>query len=81
MAIRGHEVTDRSLPVHRVAQILSCSRSHVYELISRGLISATRIGGRHGVRVPEKSLSSFIASRETGPKKMRGSQRNCPQCP
>ena len=62
-------MTDRYLPVHHVAKILSCSRSYVYELINRNLIRCIKIGDRGGVRISEQSLCSFIDSRQIDPEK------------
>jgi len=62
-------MTDRYLPVHRVAQILSCSRAHVYELMNRRQVRSIKIGERGGYRISEESLCAFIERREFDPEK------------
>ena len=57
-------IKDRLLNVEQVRTMLQCSRSHVYNLISMGDLSAFRIGGRNGVRVKKSILDGFIEKRE-----------------
>ncbi len=58
------KVKDRLLNVEQVRTMLKCSRSHVYNLISMGDLSAFRIGERNGVRVKKSILDAFIEQRE-----------------
>lgn len=51
------------LSVARAAEILDCSRGHIYDLIKRGEIPASDIGiGRAKTRITEKALAAYIAS-------------------
>jgi len=58
------KIKDRLLNVEQVKTMLKCSRSHVYNLISMGELSAFRIGERNGVRVKKSILEGFIKKRE-----------------
>ncbi len=58
------KLKDRLLNVEQVRRILKCSRSHVYNLISMGELSAFRIGERNGVRVKKSILEGFIKKKE-----------------
>jgi excisionase family DNA binding protein len=55
----------RLLTVIETAALLSCSKDHVYDLISRGEISeVVDIGnGRAKTRIPEPALAAYIAGR------------------
>lgn len=55
---------DVLLPVSRVAERLSCHRSHVYRLINDGHLKITRIAGRKGIRVYESSIFKYLETME-----------------
>lgn len=59
-----HEKKDRLLNVEQVREHLKCSRTHVYNLISAGVIEAFRIGSRKGLRVRESVVLRFIEKQE-----------------
>lgn len=54
-----------ALSVNRVADLLDCSKSKVYELIQRGHLEAIKLsdGSKAGIRVLSASLKEFIDSR------------------
>lgn len=48
--------------VEEIAELLKISRSNVYQLVSRGLLAAHRIGqGRGCIRISESDLNAFLA--------------------
>jgi len=49
-----------------VANVLSCTERHIYDLIVEGELVAIRIGAR-AVRVAEQSLFAFIERRKINP--------------
>ncbi|HPB30844.1 MAG TPA: helix-turn-helix domain-containing protein [Candidatus Sumerlaeota bacterium] len=49
--------------VHRVAQILDCSRKYIYNLIIFGKLEAVRLGPRQ-IRIPRSCLEQFLADRK-----------------
>jgi excisionase family DNA binding protein len=48
------------LYVNVVAELLNCSKKHVYNLIHRGDLEAVRLGKRAGFRVVRASVMQFI---------------------
>lgn len=55
----------RLLPIPNVAEVLGCSRGHVYTLIAAGLLNTVDIappGKASKTRVPESSLNAYIGS-------------------
>ncbi|MFC1855430.1 helix-turn-helix domain-containing protein [Thermodesulfobacteriota bacterium] len=50
---------EKLLYIHRVADMLDCSRPMVYKLIYEGKIKAIRLGKR-GIRISEPSLEAFL---------------------
>lgn len=55
------------LSVQATAEILDCSRSHVYRLIAAHALPSLNIavGTRAKTRIPRKNIDQFIASRLT----------------
>jgi excisionase family DNA binding protein len=49
-----------------VADLLSCTEQHIYNLIMEGALLAIKIGSR-AMRVSEQSLSDFIEKRKINP--------------
>lgn len=55
------------LDVRNAANRLNCTPAHVYTLIKDGRLKAINIGERKGIRIDEKDISDFLASREVKP--------------
>lgn len=55
---------DRLLKATQVAQILQCSRRHVYNLMECGELPAMRLGKKCGLRIRESKVMEFIKERE-----------------
>ena len=49
-----------------MAEILSCTDRHIYDLIVEGALDAIKVGGR-AMRVSEKSLEEFIEKQKVNP--------------
>ena len=60
MSVITYEQTQKLLRVHEVAQWLSVSRSHVYQLMERGELPYIKIGKNRRVR-PE-AVAALIES-------------------
>ncbi len=56
----------RYLTMERVAEILSCTERHVYNLVVEGRLEAIKIGTR-AVRISERSLHEFIETARINP--------------
>ncbi|WP_300708844.1 helix-turn-helix domain-containing protein [uncultured Desulfovibrio sp.] len=54
------------VPVCRAAELLGCSPSYVYKLISRGELEALRIGTRKGLQVTLAGIRRYLAKRRDG---------------
>jgi excisionase family DNA binding protein len=52
----------RLLNWQQACKILGCKRSHFYNLVNSGKISAVRVGKLRGVRVEEDAVRRFLAS-------------------
>ncbi|SEM82109.1 DNA binding domain-containing protein, excisionase family [Syntrophus gentianae] len=59
-------VTDRFISVQAVADMLSCTEHHVYDLIRDGRLQAIKIGQR-ALRISWNSLQDFIATAHVDP--------------
>lgn len=59
-------IKDKYLTMQVVADILSCSERHIYDLIVEGALTAIKVGGR-AVRISEQSLIEFIEKRKINP--------------
>ena len=59
-------IKDKYLTLQVVAEILSCTERHIYDLIVEGSLTAIKVGGR-AVRVSEQSLIEFIEKRKVNP--------------
>ena len=57
---------DKYLPMQTVAGILGVTERFVYDLIAGGYLTAIKVGSR-AVRISEKSLNDYIASRIINP--------------
>lgn len=54
-------MAERLLSVREVAELWSCSRDHIYDLIARGALAVVDIGGtRAKTRIPESSLTDYV---------------------
>lgn len=52
---------ERHLSVAKVAEILDCSRGHIYDLIAARKIRSTDIGiGRAKTRIPESEVARLL---------------------
>jgi excisionase family DNA binding protein len=60
------EIKKKYLTMQVVAETLSCTERHVYDLIVEGSLKAIKIGGR-AVRISEESLEEFIKNHEINP--------------
>lgn len=60
------EIKKKYVTMQVVAETLSCSERHVYDLIVDGSLEAIKIGGR-AVRISEESLNDFIESHKIKP--------------
>ena len=56
----------RYMTMESVAEILSCTERHVYNLVVEGRLEAIKIGSR-AVRISEKSLHDFIDTSRVNP--------------
>jgi excisionase family DNA binding protein len=56
-------IKDKYLTMQTVAEILSCTERHVYDLIVEESLVAIKVGSR-AVRVSEQSLIDFIEKRK-----------------
>ena len=59
-------IKDKYLTLQIVAEILSCTDRHIYDLIVEGALDAIKVGGR-AMRVSEKSLEEFIEKQKVNP--------------
>ena len=59
-------IKDKYLTLQTVAEILSCTDRHIYDLIVEGALDAIKVGGR-AMRVSEKSLEEFIEKQKVNP--------------
>lgn len=57
---------DRFITIQAVAEILSCTERHIYDLIMAGSLVAIKVGSR-AVRVSERSLREFIENSRVRP--------------
>jgi excisionase family DNA binding protein len=55
---------DRLLNIDQVRRRLNCSKSHVYNLIQMGELSAITIGATKGKRVYESEVMNYLAERQ-----------------
>ena len=49
----------------RAAELLSCSRAHLYSMVASGALPAVRLGHR-GLRIPMDALRAWIEARTRG---------------
>ena len=59
-------IKDKYLTMQTVAEILSCTERHIYDLIVEGSLTAIKVGSR-SVRVSEQSLKDFIEKMKVNP--------------
>jgi len=59
-------IKDKYLTLHVVADLLSCTERHIYDLIAEGSLTAIKVGSR-SVRVSEQSLKDFIEKMKVNP--------------
>jgi len=59
-------IKDKYLTLQTVAEILSCTDRHIYDLIAEGSLTAIKVGSR-SVRVSEQSLKDFIEKMKVNP--------------
>lgn len=60
------DVKDKYITIRKVAEILSCTERHIYDLIVAGSLQAIKVGSR-AVRVSEQSLCKFIEKSRVNP--------------
>ena len=59
-------ISDKYLTLQVVADLLSCTERHIFDLIAEGYLIAIKVGSR-AVRVSEKSLEEFIEKQKVNP--------------
>ena len=59
-------IKDKYLTLQVVADLLSCTERHIYDLIAEGSLMAIKVGSR-AVRVSEQSLIEFIEKQKVNP--------------
>ena len=59
-------IKDKYLTLQVVADLLSCTERHIYDLIAEGYLTAIKVGSR-SVRVSEQSLIEFIEKQKVNP--------------
>jgi len=57
---------DRYVTMAVVAEMLSCTERHVYDLIMEGALVAIKVGSR-AIRISERSLGGFIEKNKVNP--------------
>ena len=57
-------MTEKTLNVMETAEVISCSRSHVYKLLEAGEITGYYTGNRRGLRVIAGSVNEFVERRK-----------------
>ena len=55
---------ERTLNVMEAAEMIPCSRSHVYRLLEAGEISGYYTGNRRGLRVIARTVEAFVERRK-----------------
>ncbi|SCY01617.1 helix-turn-helix transcriptional regulator [Desulfoluna spongiiphila] len=55
---------ERTVNVMEAAEMIPCSRSHVYKLLEVGEIEGYYTGNRRGLRVIEGSVEAFVERRK-----------------
>lgn len=54
------------LKIWRVAEILDCTKQHVYHMIRDGEIVAVKLGLR-GIRITQESVSNYLQKNQIDP--------------
>lgn len=63
---------ERLLTPEELSELWSCSKSHIYNLISRGELRIVDLGnGRAKTRIPESAAAEYVARRSRQPKATR----------
>ena len=57
---------DRYVTMAMVAEILTCTDRHVYDLVAEGALTAIKVGSR-AIRISERSLNEFIKNNKINP--------------
>ena len=60
------KTADKWLPIQSVAETLGCTDQYIYQLIRQGDLRAMKLGER-ALRISERSLQDFIATRAVNP--------------
>ncbi len=55
---------EKLLKITEVADLLSCSKRHVYRLVQQGEFDVLNVGDENGLRITENSLNAFIQERK-----------------
>lgn len=66
MAEKKEAQRDRYMTPAEVAETLSCTEQHVYNLIAQGFLLAIKIGSR-ALRISEQALREFIENNRFNP--------------
>lgn len=57
-------MVERTVNVVEAAQMIPCSRSHVYRLLEAGEISGYYTGKQRGLRIIERTVEAFVERRK-----------------
>jgi excisionase family DNA binding protein len=68
-------IKDKYLTIQSVADTLSCTERHIYDLIVEGSLAAIKVGSR-AVRVSEQSLNEFIEKQKINPEDLYDPDRD-----
>lgn len=68
--MNAHDPHRDALSIPHVAELLDVSRTNVYDLIARGELAATRVGGRMRVRAAE--VERYLADNTYSVPRRRG---------
>lgn len=65
-----------AVTITRAAQLLDCSRGHVYQLIERGQLRRVRIAGSTAVRIPTSDLYGVLGMAAPSDAHLGGERRD-----
>lgn len=66
MARTGPETAPIAVTVSHAAELLDCSRQHIYQLCERGVLRRLNIAGSTSVRIPVSDLRAALGLDQDG---------------